>query len=148
MIDAMYNAGLGLLQADWWTTAPQSAPVVAAVIDFWGIADVKDLLSGANARNWAIEWLGNANRQELASQLSPVNLVRTGLAPTLILHGDPDPYVPFEQSVRLKEALDRASVPCQILRVPSGGHGDFSEGDTLLAWRTVREFLARHDLLP
>jgi dipeptidyl aminopeptidase/acylaminoacyl peptidase len=121
---------------------------VAAVIDFWGIADVKDLLSGPNARNWAIEWMGNANRQELAAQISPINLVRAGLPPTLILHGDPDPYVPFEQSVRLKEALDRAGVPCQILRVPGGGHGDFNEKDTLAAWKLVREFLGKHDLLP
>jgi acetyl esterase/lipase len=134
--------------ADWWTSAPQSAPAVAAVIDFWGIADVKDLLAGPNARNWAIEWMGNANRQDLAAQLSPINLVRAGLPPTLILHGDPDPYVPFEQSVRLKEALDRAGVPCQLLRVPGGGHGDFSEKDTLASWKLVREFLARHDLLP
>lgn len=134
--------------ADWWTSAPQSAPPVAAVIDFWGIADVKDLLAGSNARNWAIEWMGNANRQELAAQLSPINLVCGGLPPTLILHGDPDPYVPFEQSVRLKELLDRAGVPCQLMRVPGGGHGDFSEKDTLAAWKLVREFLAQHDLLP
>lgn len=66
----------------------------------------------------------------------------------MTLHGDHDPYVPFAQSVRVKEALDRASVPCQILRVPAGGHGDLSERTTLPAWQTIREFLARLDLLP
>src|SRR5437879_12022377 len=44
---------------------------VAAIVDWYGIADVNELLSGANQRSWAVAWLGALpNREELAKQVS------------------------------------------------------------------------------
>src|SRR5690348_681677 len=49
---------------------------VAAVVDWYGIADVNELLSGANQRSWAVAWLGALpNREELAKQVSPLTYV-------------------------------------------------------------------------
>lgn len=133
---------------DYWTSAPTTAPKVAAVIDFWGITDVADLLKGKNARNWAIDWIGNANSADLASRMSPVNYVRPGAPPVYIVHGNPDPLVPFEHSLRLKEALNKAGVTCELMEVPGGGHGDLKSADMQQAWQNVRDFLRRQNLMP
>jgi hypothetical protein len=41
---------------------------VAAIVDWYGITDVAELLSGPNMRSYAVAWLG-PNRMELAKQL-------------------------------------------------------------------------------
>ena len=53
---------------------------VAAIIDWFGMTDVNDLLDGPNARNYAITWLGSAvDRDEIARRVSPLTYVRPGL---------------------------------------------------------------------
>ena len=42
-------------------------PKVAAIVDWYGITDVNDLLDGANRRNYAVQWLGSSpNRGDIA----------------------------------------------------------------------------------
>jgi len=142
------DAALGISVADWWSSATLNEVRVAAVIDFWGIADVKDLVDGPNARNWAIDWIGSGRDGDLAARMSPLTWVRPGLPPVLIIHGDPDPVVPFGQSVQLSRRLETAGVPHRLVRVADGGHGDFIDPDWQRAWSEVRRFLAEHNLLP
>lgn len=142
------DASLGVSVADWWTTGPIEEPRAAAIVDFWGIVDVEDLVQGPNLRNWAIDWIGDTSDRDLARRMSPVTWVRSGLPPVLIIHGDPDPLVPFGQSARLKAALDRAGVPNRLERFPGGGHGDFNAEDCRKSWNLVREFLREHALTP
>ena len=42
--------------------------------------------------------------------------------PFLLIHGDNDQTVPFEQSTRLQEALRKAGVPCDLIRIVNGAH--------------------------
>jgi acetyl esterase/lipase len=142
------DSALGVSVADWWSSATLEEVRVAAIVDFWGIADVADLVQGPHARNWAIDWIGNARDLDLAARVSPIAWVRPALPPILIIHGDPDPVVPFEQSVRLSRALEEAGVPNRLVRVPGGGHGDFVDPDWHRAWNEVRAFLADQRLLP
>src|SRR3984885_12966620 len=84
-------------------------PKVAAIIDWYGIADVVDLLDGPNRRNYAVQWLASLpNREEIARRVSPLTYVRPGLPPLLAIQGDADPTVPYQQSIRLTEALSKA----------------------------------------
>ena len=46
-----------------------------------------------------------------------------GLPPFLLVHGTADMSVPYEQSLRLREALRSADVPCALVTVPDGHHG-------------------------
>ena len=55
--------------------------------------------------------------------LSPIQHVRSGLPPFLLMHGTSDSVVPFEQSVRLQEKLKAAGVDCELVAVKGGGHG-------------------------
>src|SRR5438874_6298901 len=86
-------------------------PKVAAIVDWYGIVDVKDLLDGDNRKNYAVQWLGAApNRDEIAKRVSPIEYVRAGLPPVIMIHGDADPTVPYQHSVRMKAGLDKAGV--------------------------------------
>ena len=52
--------------------------------------------------------------------MSPLEYVRAGLPPVLMIHGDADPTVPYQHSVRLKEALDKVGVSDTFYTVPGG----------------------------
>ena len=88
---------------------------VAAIVNWYGITDVVDLLDGANMKTYAVAWLGSlTNREEVARRVSPLQYVRKGLPPILTIHGDADPTVPYSHAVRLHKALDDAGVPNRL----------------------------------
>jgi len=122
---------------------------VAAIVNWFGITDVPDLLAGKNAKAYAVQWLGSLpDREALARSLSPLTLVRPKLPPILTLHGDADPIVPYQHAVRLHEALTKAGVANQLHTVPGGGHGNFTAEQALEAYRVIREFVSKHVATP
>lgn len=60
---------------------------------------------------------------KLYSAASPITHVSPSSPPVLLLHGDSDDTVPFEQSVAMEAALRRANVPVKLVRVAGGEHG-------------------------
>jgi acetyl esterase/lipase len=124
-------------------------PKVAAIVNFYGITDVVDLLDGPNRKGYAVSWIGSAtNREELAKRVSPLTYVRPGLPPILTIQGDADPIVPYSHAVRLDEALRKAGTPHQLMTVPGGKHGNFTPEEYVKVYDGVRAFLAKYDLLP
>ena len=125
---------------------------VAAIIDFFGPTDLVDLTEGENPRNYAIRWFGSLpNRADLAKQMSPLTYAHRGLPPTLIIHGDRDPIVPYQQALHWHEALDKAGVPSELLTI-SGGHGQttpyaWTLDQQLQAQEGVFKFLKAHGIL-
>lgn len=129
-----------------WT---DPAPKVAAIINWFGITDVWDMLQGPNIRSYAVSWFGSQPNQEaLAKRVSPLTYVRPGLPPILTIHGDADPLVPYSDAVRLHEALDKAGVKNQLLTIPGGKHGGFPPDQMLKAGETINEFLAGVGITP
>ncbi len=121
---------------------------VAAVINWYGITDVTDLLEGPNQENYAVAWLGSmTDREEVGRRASPLTYVRSELPPILTIHGDADPVVPYGHALRLKEALDQAGVPNELVTVPGGKHGGFSRAETVRVFAAIRSFLTKHGLL-
>ena len=120
---------------------------VAAVINWYGITDVGDLLAGANEKTYAVRWMGSlADRKDVAERVSPLTYVRSGLPPVLTIHGDADPTVPYRHAVRLHEALSGASVSNELHTVPGGGHGGFNREETTAIFETIQRFLGQHGL--
>ncbi len=120
---------------------------VAAIINWYGITEVGDLLDGPNTRSYAVEWMGSLeNRFEIAERVSPMTYVRAGLPPTLTIHGDADPTVPYQHAVALHEKLDGIGIPNVLHTVPDGGHGGFNREQTLAIFETIRRFLSQHGL--
>src|SRR5580704_12831159 len=109
-----------------FTSSDNAVPKVAAIINWYGITDLNDMLAGPNVRSYAVQWLGSsASRTEMAKSVSPLTYVRAGLPPILSIQGDADPIVPYSQNVRLRDALTRAGVANELVTVPGGGHGNF-----------------------
>jgi len=125
-------------------------PKVAAIFDFYGISDVKELLGdGFTLKRSTTNWLGGApDPQALATQMSPLTYVRHELPPTFIVHGDADPVVPYEQSTRLRDALQSAGVPVELITVPGGMHGKFTPEQSRMVGDSLKQFLQRQHLLP
>jgi acetyl esterase/lipase len=122
---------------------------VAAVVNWYGITDVGDLLDGTNRKTYAVQWLSSLpNRMELARQVSPLTYVRAGLPPIISIQGDADPTVPYAHNTRLRDELTRVGVPNELVTIPGGGHGNFKPGEYQTAFSAIRAFLAKHSLLP
>jgi acetyl esterase/lipase len=133
---------------DRWNTATVPEPKVAAIINWFGISDVAELLDGPNAKNYAREWFGSmSNAEPLAKQLSPVNNVRPGLPPIITIHGENDDVAPYSGSVRLHALLDKAKVPNQLVTIRGRKHGGFNRQELLDSYAKIREFLRKQGLL-
>jgi acetyl esterase/lipase len=122
-------------------------PKVAAIVNWYGITDVADLLDGPNRKTYAVAWLSSMpDRVEIAKRVSPLSFVRAGLPPILTIHGDADPTVPYQHAIRLQDALERAGVPHQLVTVPGGKHGNFTPEERVRIYGAIREFLGRNGL--
>ena len=54
---------------------------------------------------------------------SPLAHVAASSPPILLLHGDADTEVPFQQAVAMEAALRAVNVPTKLVRLSGGGHG-------------------------
>jgi acetyl esterase/lipase len=133
---------------DRWNTATVPEPKVAAIVNWFGISDVADLIDGPNAKNYAREWFGSmSNAAQLAKQVSPINYVRAGLPPIITIHGENDDVAPYNHSVRLHAALDKAGVPNQLITIRGRKHGGFNRDEMASSYTAIREFLRKQGLL-
>jgi acetyl esterase len=81
----------------------------------------------------------------LLRAISPINHVRPGLPPYLLVHGDADKTVPIEQSYEFQAKLRANGVTCDLQVLPGAGHrlGDWEKvapghAAAWLAWLEVR----------
>ena len=120
-------------------------PKVAAIINWFGVTDVPDVIEGPNRQAAAARWFGDmANPLDVARKVSPLTYVRTGLPPTITIHGDADRTVPYPEAVRLHEALAKVNVPNQLVTIPGGGHGGFTADERVKIYVAIRDFLAKN----
>jgi acetyl esterase/lipase len=97
---------------------------VAAVVNFYGITDVADLLEGSNMKKYALTWVPEQEGQrELAKRVSPMTYVRKDLPPILTLHGDVDKTVPYQQGADLTRELTKLGADARLITVSGAGHG-------------------------
>jgi len=130
--------------ADFATLTP-----VAAVINWFGVTDVADVIAGEHRSDAAARWFGDMPETQalaLARQLSPIHYVREGLPAILSIQGDADTVVPYAHSLALQEALARTSVPNRLLTIPGGGHGRFTAQERQLIYTTINTFLRENGL--
>jgi acetyl esterase/lipase len=121
---------------------------VAGVVDFYGITDVADQLSGPHMRDYAVTWVPEQQgRLELASRVSPMTYVRKGLPPILSIHGDADSNVPYEHSVKLVKALRDAGDDAELVSIPQGEHGFPKAKEDEIYEQNIWPFLKKHGVL-
>ena len=74
---------------------------------------------------WHIFGLEGKSRDEQIKalrELSPLDFITKQTPPTLIIHGDADPLVPFEQSERFDAKLATNGVPHRLVTRKNAGH--------------------------
>lgn len=121
---------------------------VAAIINWYGITDVNDIISGNNLKNYAVMWMGSQpNAPEIAKRVSPLTYVRAGLPPILTIHGDADDVVPYSHAARLHEALDKAQVPNKLLTISGGKHGGFTQAEYVRSYDLIWDFLRQRQII-
>lgn len=118
---------------------------VAAIVNWYGITDVGDLLDGANQKSYAVMWLsGMPNRHEVAKRVSPLFHVGEATPPVITIHGDADPTVPYEHGVKLQTALSKAGIKNKLVTIPGGKHGGFPPEQNDRAYSEIFGFLKCH----
>ena len=132
-----------------WTTGDLTTQElkVAAVISWYGITDVEDLTNrkAGSSGNFTEAWLGSTpDRSAIAKRVSPVTYVRRGLPPVMLIHGNADTVVPYDQATRMRKALDDAGVPNELITVEGGGHGGFKTAEMERIYKAISAFLAKH----
>lgn len=117
-------------------------PRLAAIVNWFGVTDVADVIDGPHRANLAAQWMGSLpNWREVARRVSPLTYVREGLPPIMTVHGDMDQLVPYDHAVRLHAALDNVGVPNRLMTVAGGGHGRFSDEQRVEIFAAVRDFV-------
>lgn len=85
----------------------------------------------------------DAEAQKVLEELSPINHIKPGLPPFLLIHGTADKSVPYQQSVNFQKRLREAGVACELITVEGAPHritewekfdGSFKE--KMSAWLT------------
>ncbi|MCB6219010.1 alpha/beta hydrolase [Bacillus paralicheniformis] len=79
--------------------------------------------------------------REQAKQASPISYVHRDAPPILIMHGDQDDVVPYEQSVQLFEALIKEGHDALMYKINGAGHNGFTQAHTL---DIVKSFFRKH----
>ncbi len=131
-----------------WNKADELQIHVAAIINWYGITDVADLLDGPSAKHYAIEWFGSIeNRKELAKQLSPINYVRPGLPPIISIQGSKDDVSVYDNTVKFHAALDSIGVPNKLVTIQGAMHGGFSRQSFIDSFAAIREFLRKNKII-
>lgn len=147
--DSPYTNQCASTEPTWSGPYANAAPKVAAVVNWFGITDMADMLQGPNVRSYAVSWFGSMpDRMDLARKLSPLSYVRAGGPAVLTIHGDADPLVPHAHAVRLKQAMDKAGQKNQLLTIKGGGHGGFTAEQQLANFQAIRSFLRERGMIP
>jgi acetyl esterase/lipase len=120
-----YSAG-GQIACQAAAAADESTGVGAVV----GLAPPSDLVSDVLRRGGLTVYLkdlfGCQTLDEQSLQMlwesSPINHIRPGLPPFLLVHGTADKSVPYQQSLNFKARLEDAGVKCDIITIKDAPH--------------------------
>jgi acetyl esterase/lipase len=139
--------------ADMYGPKPQTVPNAtagvrpAAVVNWFGITDVAEIITAPNEQPYAVRWIGNQRDGfAVAKSVSPLTYVRPGLPPIITIHGDRDEDVPYSHALRLHKALGEAAVTHKLVTIPGGGHGQFGLEITRDAYTAIFQFLKKAGL--
>ena len=72
---------------------------------------------------------------------SPNKFAKEFKTPTLVIHGEMDFRIPYEQALQLFTALQLQKVPSKLLLFPDEGHWVLKPQNSVLWYRTVIDWL-------
>ena len=145
---ALIGESAGGHLVSWVGTRDKEDTRVAAVVPFYAPHDLELQVKHRNMLGESMTaLLGltelNDDAWKRLHEVSPSSYVHKGMPPFLLIHGDKDPIVPFEQSTRFQKQMKDMGNQCDLITIPDGVHGmgswdklnsDYRE--QLVAWLT------------
>jgi alpha-L-fucosidase 2 len=100
---------------------------VAAVVSFYGVPDLVAQAKASAATNTVGRIFGLSHLDDSATPLllsaSAISHLKPGLPPFLLVHGDKDEKVPYQEDLDFRARLLALGVPCDLITIHGGGHG-------------------------
>jgi dipeptidyl aminopeptidase/acylaminoacyl peptidase len=96
--------------------AAVAGAAVTNLQSFYGTTDIQRFIE------WEFEGLPWDNAEKIKAH-SPITFAVKAKTPTLILHGEADVRVPFEQGLQLYTTLRKSGATVQLVSYPREGHG-------------------------
>ena len=119
----------------------RASDLFAAGVDIHGVHDWNRTIQGFNP---AYEPEHNPEAARLAFESSPLATVDGWRSPVLLVHGDDDRNVPFNETVELVERLRELGVEHELLIFPDEVHGFLRHENWLEVFRRSADFFERH----
>jgi alpha-L-fucosidase 2 len=113
----------------------KAATRVAAVVPFYGPFDLEALAAAArqatpsaSASRGFADLVGAVGMDDkayytLIRKASPINYVRQGIPPFLLIHGTADKTVPYSESPNMCEKIKSVGGICEVFTVEGADHG-------------------------
>lgn len=105
---------IGLSAGGWFTEQAALTPSAAPA----GLISVAGLHDAAINSPWPSRELAGTDPR----RASPIRYVKSGFPPTLLIHGTADLIVPFNQSVRMRNALKSCGVEVRLVALRGKHH--------------------------
>jgi dipeptidyl aminopeptidase/acylaminoacyl peptidase len=119
--------------------------LAAGGVALYPVTDLSDLAARSHRfeAHYTVSLVGPLDDVDLYRERSPLTFADHIAAPLLVLHGDADPVVPIEQSVRLVERVRASGGQIEFHVMEGEGHGFRGVENKLAEYRRIGEFLAR-----
>jgi dipeptidyl aminopeptidase/acylaminoacyl peptidase len=134
------GASYGGYMVDWILGHTQR---FKALVTHDGVYDLPSMF-GSTEELWFPLWeFGGApwDKAEDYAKWSPSHYVKDFHTPTLVVHGEQDFRVPYEQGMQLFTALQLQKVPSKLLLFPDEGHWVLKPQNSVLWYKTVIDWL-------
>ncbi|HEX7557258.1 MAG TPA: prolyl oligopeptidase family serine peptidase, partial [Leptolinea sp.] len=105
---------------------------VQAVVDLYGISDISKVFGHDGSEIWPQVFLTRDENDPILKQASPLTYVHSSTPPFLIIHGNRDQVVPFEQSQWLYDGLKAAGNSVELIEVKNADHQFVQVGEGLV----------------
>jgi alpha-L-fucosidase 2 len=125
---ALIGESAGGHLVSWAGTQAKDDTAVAAVVPFYAPHDLelqvrqRKELGPSMSALLRLSDLNDEAYQKLRAA-SPTTYLHKNMPPFLLIHGDADKTVPFEQSTRFHLRMTELGNPCELIVVTGGGHG-------------------------
>jgi len=132
------------------TGATLTPDLYKCVVSIAGVSDLDEMLKmerrivGKDSAVYAywVKQIGDPDRDaEGIAAISPITHTDRVKAPILLVHGDDDDIVPYEQSVAMKRALERSGRPTQLITLEDEGHSGWSDENQAAVLSAIGQFL-------
>lgn len=128
---AMLGTSAGIKDMDGSVGVTDVSSEVQAVCDWFGPTDLLRMNDGEGkmdhnaADSPESRLIGGPiqEHKEKTAKANPINYITPDDPPFLIMHGDKDQLVIYNQSVLLQAALTKAGVESTLVKIEDGGHG-------------------------